>query len=313
MNSLEKKAYYKKIKEWILRDTDMDKQEKEKYRLNEFEIIMFKNAQIDLESKYNIQNNPDSDADYYCNRCCDVKVLVTRKQGLYYAKDCDCVEEEKRIKEKKEQQRRLERRFKSSRISKANKGKTFDDFKALDGKIKAKNYGMTFAKEFEKFKNGGYGITFTGDVGVGKTMLVEIMAQYIMKKGYTCLSTTAHDLWLEIADTYSDRDKNTIQVLNKAKNVDLLILDNLNSVSKKNFNSDESNKFFNIINYRYNEKLPTIVTTTSTMFKLQQQLSPDLIDRLEERNALVNISGANFRKQKRKEADLLMTSLINKL
>ena len=294
------------IRDWL----DLDAEE----RLEPWHIAGFNSAQSSLKSKYQLQNNKDlrGAKDYFCTQCFDTEEIVKLEDGLYSGKECSCVQKKRILKEKNKKQKRIEKLFDKSQISKQNRGKKFNDFMNLDGKKVARKIAIAYVDKFSQMKERGLGLTFIGNTGVGKTLLVEIMAQQIMQKAFTCLSTTAYDLWLNIAKTYNSNSKvSTKAILKKPKNVDLLILDNFNSVSVRNFGDDEAKKFFNIINYRYNQNLPTIITTTTKLNKLSEQLSKDLIERIKEKNKSINITGVNFREVKGKKADQIIEQIIN--
>ena len=297
-----------KIKNWVCRGKVPNN-----YELKPTDIIIFHTSQQSLKRKYDIQNDPEAkkENDFFCYKCCDTEEIVDFTEGLFRGKRCDCVHKKKMIKDKREQQKRIENIFSNSQISKQNLGKTFEDFTGLEGKKEAKKVAQGYAYNFDKIYKQGLGLTIIGDTGVGKTMLAEILAQEIMKENYTCLFTTAYDLWLKIAKSYNNNSQYTTDsILKKPKNVDLLILDNFNAVSKKKFTSDEAKKFFNIINYRYNDNLPTILTTTSQLKELKNDLSKDLIERIKEKNKTLELGGVNFRDVKGQKADQIIDQII---
>lgn len=297
-----------KIKSWVCQGDIPDN-----YSLKPTDIIIFHQSQKQLKRKYDIQNNPKlrKGKDFFCNKCYDTEEIVDFTEGLFRGRECSCVQKKQAIKQKREQQKRIEDIFSNSQISKQNLGKTFEDFTGLEGKKQAKKVAQGYANNFDQIYKQGLGLTIIGDTGVGKTMLAEILAQQVMKDNYTCLFTTAYDLWLKIATTYKDGSEiSTDNMLKKPKNVDLLILDNFNAVSKKRFTSDEAKKFFNIINYRYNYNLPTILTTTSQLKELKNDLSKDLIERIKEKNKTLELGGVNFRDVKGQKADQIIDQII---
>lgn len=169
---------------------------------------------------------------------------------------------EKREKEEAEQQARmnkLNKIFSNSGIGKRFKNRTFENFKIDKENEQSFRNAKLYAENFDRFKENGEGIYFSGNNGTGKTHLAVAIALYLMRKGTPVICMTSIKLLQEIRRTY-DRNRNIseYQILETYKEVDLLVIDDL---GQENITDWALAMLYDIINDRYERCLPTIVTT----------------------------------------------------
>jgi DNA replication protein DnaC len=237
------------------------------------------------------KSNP---AEANCPHCLDQKIIVELDQGEYIAYACHCQKDLKR----EIKQRNLEKKIKTARLRKEFKEKTLDDFKEFKGKKIAKLAAIDYINNFEFYYQKGIGLTFTGKCGSGKSLLSHIIALEIMKQGYNCIRIVAKEFYNEIISSYNST-QNTTDIIEGVKNVDLLVIDNLNG---SRFGADELDKLFIILNHRVEEKKPTIINTTETLIDLEDKLTPDHISRIIGKNgAPIEIGGVDVRRLKGKK------------
>ena len=99
-----------------------------------------------------------------------------------------------------------------------------------------------------------------GSVGVGKTHLAVAAALEREKIGDTVFFATVSDLLDQLRSAYApDNPTFPEDLLDQVKTTDLLVLDDFGAERSTPFAED---KLFQIINYRYEERLPTIITTS---------------------------------------------------
>ena len=116
-----------------------------------------------------------------------------------------------------------------------------------------------------------------GDFGCGKTHLAAAIANQLYERGKDVLFTTIPDLldYLRMAfdpQTRSRFDKRFHDILN----VPILVLDDLRMASATPWAKE---KLFQLIDYRYVRRLPTVITTSETMEKCDRRLATRLMDR----------------------------------
>lgn len=110
-------------------------------------------------------------------------------------------------------------------------------------------------------------LVFYGDYGTGKTGLMCGVANELLERGVSVLYVRVHDLIEDVQDTYSaDSEQTTKEILQKYKTAPVLLIDEFN-IHKTS--ADKLDKIEQIIRYRYNNNLPTLITTNldQTEFK----------------------------------------------
>ncbi|MBM2848851.1 MAG: hypothetical protein HW418_1793, partial [Anaerolineales bacterium] len=114
------------------------------------------------------------------------------------------------------------------------------------------------AKEFAEAPSGW--MVFVGPFGSGKTHLAAAIANYRAQLGKPVIFVTYQDLSDLFRTTgQRDTDERNSKVLQEVKTTELLVLDDLPSLSSAGYFRE---KFFQIFNYRFDAQLPTVVTTS---------------------------------------------------
>lgn len=134
----------------------------------------------------------------------------------------------------------------------------------------------------------------TGPVGVGKTHLAVAAALNREETGDNVFFATVSDLLDQLRSAYSpDVPALPEDLLDQIKTVDLLVLDDFGAERSTPFAED---KLFQIINYRYEERLPTIITT-SLDFREIEASRPRIASRLGDRDVVLRVpmSGPDYR------------------
>ena len=106
-----------------------------------------------------------------------------------------------------------------------------------------------------------FGLLFVGTTGVGKTHLaVAILRELILRKGVECLFYDFHDLLKTIRDSYNPGTQSTeLGVLQPVLDAEVLLLDELAGSNPSDWVKET---LHHIINWRYNYKKVTLITTT---------------------------------------------------
>lgn len=162
------------------------------------------------------------------------------------------------------------RRWKNAGINPEKSNQTFSNFQAWNTSSRiAKETAVTYCKQFEeirtKRKNS---IMFCGQVGSGKTHLSIALALNFIQKGIKVIYLPYRDVITELKQNMLDEEFYKKQ-LGKFQQADILLIDDL---FKGKINETDINIMFEIINYRYLNTLPVIV---STEFTLERMLNFD--------------------------------------
>ncbi len=171
---------------------------------------------------------------------------------------CRCMQKEL----DKERKVRLQRY--SGLDQKLLKNMTFDNFKRrvnLSPELQENlEKALEVALEFAKSPDGW--LVFMGETGCGKTHLAVAIANYQLKEGKPVKFEVVPDFLDHLRFTFSPESTVTYdQLFEEVKNTPLLILDDFGEQSTTPWAQE---KLYQVINYRYNARLATVITTRLT-------------------------------------------------
>jgi DNA replication protein DnaC len=137
-------------------------------------------------------------------------------------------------------------------------------------------------------------IVFIGGTGVGKTGLASSLLYKAIENGYRGLFIKAQDLFDNMYASLADHSSR--KLLNKLKNLDLLLIDEMGYL---NLQPEQSNIFFKLMDERYNKK-STIITTNLEYdewyeFLGQKSMVAALLDRLRHHCHTINLGDKSLR------------------
>ena len=165
----------------------------------------------------------------------------------------------------------------------AFKNMTFSDFSVqgrlglADEQIRSLQYALSQAQQFTGNPRGW--LLLMGTYGCGKTHLAAAIANSCVEFGMKTIFLTVPDLLDWLRYTYDATDETFEQRFEELRNVNLLVLDDLGA---QNATGWAKEKLFQIIDYRYIRKLPTVVTTNADLEELDDRIrsrlqDPDLV------------------------------------
>ncbi len=167
---------------------------------------------------------------------------------------------------------------------------TFDSFKA-DGRGNLEleqAYSLTFALKNMMLwsERPDEWRLLDGPVGVGKTHLAVASAAEREQRGDMVFFATVTDLLDQLRATFApDNPMMHDDMLDSIKMADLLVLDDFGAERSTPFAED---KLFQIINYRYEERLPTIITTSLDFGDIADS-RPRIASRLSDREVVIRL------------------------
>ena len=158
--------------------------------------------------------------------------------------------------------------FQNNNLGKRQLNSTFENYKITNKNKKAYENAKKYAN---KLINGetDKGLFITGTYGVGKTYLASCIANETIKNKNTVVFGTLIQLLDYIKDTYKDSDMSAKEYLNLYSSVDLLIIDDLGKEKPTEWVLE---KLFLIVNNRYNNYLPIVITTNYNRNQLRERL-----------------------------------------
>ena len=181
-------------------------------------------------------------------------------------KKYDELSEKEKIKEFNFKQ--IDKLFQNNNLGKRQLNSTFENYKITNKNKKAYDNAKKYAN---KLINGetDKGLFITGTYGVGKTYLASCIANEVIKNKITVVFGTLIQLLDYIKDTYKDSDVSDKEYLNLYSSVDLLIIDDLGKEKPTEWVLE---KLFLIVNNRYNNYLPIVITTNYNRNQLRERL-----------------------------------------
>ena len=124
--------------------------------------------------------------------------------------------------------------------------------------------------KLQNYRNGD-GLYIEGTNGTGKTHLAAAIALQLIGNGIPVICKTSSDLLMDIKRSFDREDVSEAQVLDVYKKVDLLIVDDL---GKEQCSDWSISTLYSIINDRYEDMMPTIITTNYSADELVRALTP---------------------------------------
>lgn len=141
-----------------------------------------------------------------------------------------------------------------------------------------------------------FGLVLYGNVGSGKTMLLNSLTQLFFRTGCFMphtISTTAAEL-----QRYYVQDQSAEGFYGVAKNSKILLLDDLGCEPENCIIYGTSyHPISEIIYHRYRNQLTTILTTNLTDSELASRYGPRIMDRLEESFDFIAYTNLSYRKR----------------
>lgn len=146
----------------------------------------------------------------------------------------------------------------------------------------------------------GKGLYLLGGVGAGKTHEACALAKAFLFSGYSVKVTTTLAMLNSIHSTYDGAKNDDVMAFCRA---DVLFLDDL---GKENANSWAMTTLFEVINYRYENMLPTIFTSQYGLDSLERRLSRSsevesakaIVSRIAQMSQIVMLKHTDRRRQK---------------
>ncbi len=179
------------------------------------------------------------------------------------------------------QEREIERLDKLQELSQlgALQACTFESFLPTGHGIteaKQLNLRMAYDRALGFAKNIEGWLIFKGGYGCGKTHLAAAIANYRINLGHPVLFINTPDLLDHLRAAYSPHAETGYDTrFSQVRNAPLLILDDLGTQSNTEWAQE---KLYQIFNYRYNARLPTIVTTNEELEAIDIRVRSRMVD-----------------------------------
>jgi DNA replication protein DnaC len=159
-------------------------------------------------------------------------------------------------------------------------GRTFETFDLRTGEKLPAGSQVTLRQALEEARRyaadpQGW-LVFTGKYATGKTHLAAAIGNFSAAAGILPLFISVPDLMDHLRATFHPESRESYdQRFDEIKSSPMLILDDLGGQNPSPWVNE---KLYQLFNYRYYGKLPTVVTTSSTLEKLDERLLSRISD-----------------------------------
>jgi len=171
-----------------------------------------------------------------------------------------------------------ERLYSLSRLDEL-KELTFDTFQPRGrqglGEMQASSLEIAFNQSYHYAKTLNGWLLLQGGFGCGKTHLAAAIANYAVEMGVPTLFLTVPDLLDMLRFSYDSEDTTFENRFNEIRNASLLVLDDFGT---QNATGWAQEKLFQILNYRYINKLPLVITTNLSLDEIEARIRSRLAD-----------------------------------
>lgn len=211
---------------------------------------------------------------YHCNICKD-QGHIYKTDGLYeIAIKCKC----QTLKEAKQ-------RLEKSGLGDLLESKTLDNYTTVNAY--QKNIKETAIKYLDEYRKGNkYSLALLGQSGVGKTHIMSAVSRKLLDAGVEVKYFIADDIIQRLQASKYD-EQNYQMEFSKIVKPEVLYIDDLFKSSITNYYQQENIKIsdlkviFEIINYRYNKKMP-ILLNSEIHFERFSDIDQAIIGRINE-------------------------------
>ena len=190
---------------------------------------------------------------FECEKCQDTGIIYNYETNT--ARICEC-----------EERKRYQRILEHSGISEQFKKIGFKEFETKTSFQKtAKAMAIDYVKNFEDIaKQRNNSIGFLGNCGAGKTHLSIAIANNLMTKNIAVLYMPYRETITKIKQVITDEEDYNREI-SKYKKAKVLLIDDF---AKGKTTESDINIMFEIINYRYLNAKPIILSSELTQYKL---------------------------------------------
>jgi len=250
----------------------------------------------------------------FCEKCKEPlnKIITLFGRETKVKVICSCrkkeIEEETLKVEQVSKQMRLDRVMKNSLMDENFRRKTFESWDRSRGNEKIFNISRKYADNFQKMKTENVGLLFYGNPGNGKTYAAVAIANDLLERSIPVVCVSINSLLDRIKESYSKwGQEGEDAILRNLANADLVIIDDLGTEQKTEWSIS---RVYSIIDSRYRNLLPLIITTNFTIADLKKRYGDRTHDRILEMCTPILNDKSSLRMEKQQNKSKLLRDLL---
>jgi DNA replication protein DnaC len=193
-----------------------------------------------------------------------------------------------RCKEKEETEKRRLELGRLARLD-SHRDQTFETFIERVGLQEACRVARAYADDPQGW------LVLSGPVGCGKTHLAAAIANVCLKRDSLVIFSTVPELLDHLRTAFAPSNELPYhELFDRIREAELLVLDDL---GVEHTTAWASEKLFQIINYRYEYRIPTVITTNSDPMKGDKNLDERIRSRMNDKGLVkrCNINASDYR------------------
>lgn len=244
----------------------------------------------------------------YCGKCRGKREFKT-PFGSYVSSLCPCGLEARAEQERQEQLRRDRARIEElaaySLMDDRMRAARFESARITESNEKAFRIARRYVERFDEMLSSNTGLLLYGHPGTGKSYIAACIANALLDKNVPVMVTSIIRL-----TGGGFESEELARVLRRMRSARLLVLDDLGAERGTDYKAEQ---VFEIIDTRYNNKKPTVITTNLTRQELQDKSDlkrARVFDRIFEMCHPVMVNGDSWRVDKARENSLRMKALL---
>ena len=181
-------------------------------------------------------------------------------------------------------------------LDRANIGEDYwaCDFNNYLGPSSAADLAKTYLRRLDEMKSQGIGLLFAGPPGPGKTTLAAIVLKYLARANWTCYMISLGDIVEHIQRGWSDKDEDSYELLDRAKKAHFLLIDDIGK-EHAGPTGFSATVFDNLIRYRTQHRLPTILTTNLTEREIRNRYGDAFVSLIRGKCKVVEVDDQDVR------------------
>jgi DNA replication protein DnaC len=223
---------------------------------------------------------------FTCKDCEHIGKLYDSYSGKNHFLRCETYEKYRRMEYQRAQTERL---LGKSGLGKRFAGRRFETFNVTAETQEAYDACVAFC---DTFSEDSKGIRLTGNYGCGKTHLTASIIHRLAEQGIGGVFVVVPELLRAIRKGYNSPNEDADKLVQLTEEAPLLVLDDLGAEKPSDWVREQ---LYVIINRRYENMLPTIVTTNCSTQELVDRVGQRTVSRLIEMTTPYKITAKDYR------------------